>query len=493
MNTILKNVCVLPLVLVLLNACVSPSTPQRSTAQAGEGVCQNNYPSDSFENGFIVLDVLEPKRFGNKEEKIVNPIMCQKDMDKVRELGLQPYSPMFKFGKKAKAKDSVEPWLNKQLDVTKKEDAEKVASILQRYVLEGWFENDKTNSKKNSETHFRENNIRTWCNTPWLNVTEKGREAIHGLTKEFPIRTTSVYTVPADIEKSEDAVTWGIAYFNKPVCDGYVKFFDQQDMIRQMRDNAPNFVGGDGAVSFKLLFNAMKDWRVHMKGQWTSDKLEAYNWWAHVSHARQDDNYNNGDESIRELMNVAHVQMDISLSDKRLKGTNPVLKNWIMTTYYFDPNYTNPYLADMDIPEALKHMRPVGLQYGLNAGETHIFDGSDNNHRPGKFNGGDGTELPYTQTRLNGPVDNIEGSCLGCHAASGMRFNPAPMAETKKPRPQQDRSQFPPMTFMTQKSYVDYISGKGRSGSFDFNMQLDKAMRNFVNSKGEKIHPEAQK
>lgn len=492
-RTFLK--CVLGLSFVA-SACVSPhaSYSARSVSQAGDGVCEHNYPDDSFENGFIVLDVLEPKRFGNQNDKVVQPIMCAKDIAKVKELQLQPFSPMFKFGKAAKPKDRQEPWLGKNLDVRKKADSEKVAKILQRYVYEGWFDSDKTKGKTDSESHFRANNERTWCHTPWLNVTEKGREAIHGLTKEFPIRTTSVYTVPEDIEKNEDAVTWGIAFFNKKVCDGYVKFFDQQDMIRQMRDNAPKFVGGDGAVSFKLLFNAMPDWRRHMAGQWTgANGLEAYNWWTHVSHARQDDKVKNGDESIRQLMNVAHVQLDISLSDSRLLGTSSVLKHWLMTTYYFDPSYNNEFLADMDIPEALKHMRPVGLQFGLNAGESHIFEGSHNNHRPGKANGGDGTELPYAETRLNGPVDNIEGSCLGCHAASGLRFNPGPMGELKKPRPEQDRSQFPPMTFMNNKQYADYISDARRTGGFDFNMQLDKAMRNFVNSKGTKIHPEAQK
>lgn len=497
MNPFTKNIIFALLALSTLANCVSPNSSSRSVSQvAGTGVCENNYPVDAFENGFIILDVLEPQRFGEKKDKVIQPIMCQKDMDKVRELNLQQFSPIYRFGKAPKPKDNIEPWLGQKFDVRKKEDAEKVAKILQKYVYEGWFEKDKSKGKTNYEVHFRENNQRSWCHTPWLNVTEKGREAIHGLTKEFPIRSTSVYEVPEDIAKKEDAVTWGVGFFNKKVCDGYVKFFDQQDMIRQIRDNAPSFAGKDGSVSFKLLFNAMPDWRRHMAGQWTSPSgLEAYHWWAHASHSRQDDKTTatNPDESIREIINVAHVQMDIGLGDSRLAGTDPVLKNWLMTTYYFDPKYYNEFLKDMDIPEPLKHMRPVGLQYGLDAGATHIFDGAENNHRPGKAYGGDGTELPYTNTRLNGPVDNIEGSCLGCHASAGMRFNPAPMAETLKPRKDQDRSQFPPMMFMTTKQFQDYTSDPRRSGSFEFNMQLDKAMRNFVNSKGDKIHPENQK
>lgn len=233
-----------------------------------------------------------------------------------------------------------------------------------------------------------------------------------------------------------------------------------------------------------------------MKRQWTSGagNQEAYNWWAHVSHARQDDGKTPKDESIRQLMNVAHVQMDISLRDSRLKGTIPLLKNWIMTTYYYDPNYTNKALVDMKIPEALKHMRPVGLQFGLDAGQSHIFPGAKNNHIPPDYakaplNADLPPELDHLKTRLNGPVDNIQSSCLGCHAAAGMRFNAGLMRRTIKN---------PPMTFMSNQQYADYrktLASGGTAGDFDFNMQLDKAMRNFVNRnrpKNEKME-EAQK
>ncbi|MCC6137479.1 MAG: hypothetical protein IT287_02525, partial [Bdellovibrionaceae bacterium] len=233
--SLIRNIILATLAAFVLSNCVSPQNAPRSISQVpGAGVCEHNYPQDAFENGFVILDVLEPTRFGKKEGQVINPIMCQKDFDKVRELNLKPFSPIYTFGKAAKPKDKDEPWVGKKLDVRNKEDAEQVAKILQKYVYEGWFEKDKTKGKIDFENHFRENKLRSWCHTPWLNVTEKGREAIHGLTKEFPIRTTSVYTVPEDIAKGEDAVTWGVGFFNKKVCDGYVKFFDQEDMIRQM-------------------------------------------------------------------------------------------------------------------------------------------------------------------------------------------------------------------------------------------------------------------
>jgi len=500
-----------------------PSDLQNLIPEGGLGVEENgelkceplvypavNYPVDTYAIGFILLDVLNEYRYNSKknEPQIVCPMMYADDMAKAKELGLEQFKPLYSFKPDAKPKDAEEPWLNQDLDITKKADAEKLVNILQRYVYEGWFANDTTPGKMDYEKHFRQNTDRTWCNTPWLNLTEKGREAIHGLTKEFPIAPTSVYDVPSDIYNEnpliEKAVTWGISYFNRKVCLEYDKFFhmatydkslsDHEEGIANMIESRkPKFDSGDGALSFKLLFNAMENWQDRMKGQWTSEdgSIAAYNWWSHVSHVRNDDKVSTGDESLRKLMNVAHVQMDISFRDSRIKGTKDSLKNWIMTTYYYDPNYINPYIADMDIPEALKHMRPVGIQYGIDAGESIIFDGARNNHKP------EGEELPFEATRLNGPVDNPKSNCLGCHALSGVNFGLPPMTDKdgnvmldKSGKP---RRQFAPgLGFLTEASYQDYFTRAGK-GSFDFNMQLDKAMRNFSNSKAHKIiFPELQ-
>ncbi len=437
-----------------------------------------NYPEDVYPNGFAILDVLEPTKEG---KNTIQPLMSAEDLQRVKDLKLSPFKPLYNFNALAKDKklDKVEPWLGAKLDISKKEDAEKLAKILQAYVYEGWFKGDKSKDKSNYDSHFRENSERTWCHTPWLNVTEKGREAIHGLTKEFPISTTSVYTIPEEIEKKELAVTWGVGFFNRPICDGYDKFFhpskfdpkikDYEAGIAQaIRERTISFSAGDGAVTFKLLFNAMENWEENMRGQWDG----AYAWNAHVSHARQNDKVSDGDESLRQLMRIPHVQMDIGIKDSRIKGTNPKLKNWAMLTYYYDPSYSgNEMLAGLSIPEALKHMRPVGLQFGLDEGESHIFDGAHNNHRP------KGVELPYNQTRLNGPVDNKASSCLGCHAVAGINFGLV------------DGKRAPPLGFLTQGLYDDFYKQAG-SKSFDFDMQIDKAMRNFSKAKVQKIFPE---
>lgn len=492
--------------LLFMLGCTSPEkhrTPNANDEVKGCG--KINYPSDNFENGFVVLDVTRPTPIG-RSNRMLQPLMCPEDLAKTKALNLKTFDPLFNFketsaveSKKARksSRQNIKemPWVDQNLDVTNKQDAEKLAHMLQRYIFQGWFDADKTKGKTQYDSHFRSNSLRTWCHTPWLNVTEKGREAIHGLTKEFPIRTTHVYTVPKDVEMTEDAVTWGISFFNKPVCNGYADFFHEKNsMLPQITQMRPQFITEDGGLAFKLLFNTMPDWQNKMRGQWTSNSsdLKAYNWWTHVSHARQDDGKTVKDESLRELSNVALVQIDISLKDSRLKGTIPELKNWIMLTYYFDPNHKNEHLADMDIPEPLKYMRPVGLQFGLDAGQSHIFEGARNNHITRRVNLGDSLppELDRNNTRLNGPVDNINGSCLGCHAAAGLRFNVGPMTKTSK---------HAPMTFLTNQDYISFLKDMkkhpGITGDFDFNMQLDKAMRNFVNrnrSKKDKIE-EVQK
>lgn len=484
--------------LLFILGCTSAEKNRTPTGNGNADGCGTvNYPQDNFENGFVVLDVLQPTKIGKNSERTLQPLMCPQDLAKAKSLGLKSFDPLFKFkenadvvakkaAKRAKLNIQEMPWVGQNLDVSNKQDAEKLAHLLQRYIFQGWFDADQTKGKTQFDSHFRSNSLRTWCHTPWLNVTEKGREAIHGLTKEFPIRTTHIYTVPRDVEMTENSVTWGISFFNKPTCDGYAEFFNEKNsMLPQITEMRPQFVGKDGSLAFKLLFNTMPDWQNQMQGQWSNKAgdLKTYNWWTHVSHARQDDGKTAEDESIRKLANVGLVQIDISLKDSRLKGTNPILKNWIMLTYYFDPNHKNEHLADMDIPEPLKYMRPAGLQFGLDAGQSHIFEGAINNHLTQRVPLGQPLppELDRNNTRLNGPVDNINGSCLGCHAAAGLRFNVGPMTKTSKNAP---------MTFLTTDDYVAFLKNMKKhpnvTGDFDFNMQLDKAMRNFVNRNREK-------
>jgi len=437
-----------------------------------------------------MLDVLTPVPYNLRElNKIVNPVMTPEDLAKVHAAKLTPFHPLYDFNAPAKSLDTDEPWLGLNLDVTKIQDAEKLVKILQRYVYQGWFEKDQSPDKSDYNNHFRENPYRTWCQTPWLNVTEKGREAIHGLTKEFPLTSSPAFKVPEEIDKNGLAYSWGLAFYNRRFCEVYDQFFRPRNTLsfqdsegklaEQIRNHSINIKAKDGSVNFKLLFSAMQDWREQMKDQWQG----AYNWDAHVStNHKVIPGSAELDQSRRSIMNIPHIQMDVGFKDSRIAGTRDELNYWVMMTFYYDPTYSgNELLNDLNIPEPLKYMRPVGLQYGINAGESHIFPGAKNNHRP------NGVELPYTATRLNGPIDSSPTSCMGCHSQSGISFGLYPQADGK--------AVFAPwFGFLTQQDYDHFLSPEMGTGvSFDFNMQLDEAMKNFAKAKANRIFPASHK
>lgn len=385
------------------------------------------------------------------------------------------YQATYKSGE-AKIKDSDEPWLG--LDVTDEKQAEELALIMQKYVYEGWIKEVELKDKENSAVHFKHNRERTWCAIPWMNYIEglddaerKGRDLVHGLTKEFPIADSVAYpNIPfrpeiESIDRTTGAIqyregtkdpdsfsSYGVAYFNRPNCDFFETIFGNEDepkdpiewlnRRKQVRgDEAQSsYETPDGSVSFKMLFTTLQSEESKDDSHAVYPSLkEAYQWVAHVSTHRE--------KTPRIVQKVSHVQMDIAIKDSRLKNlmaaqgaTHPDdVIPWAMLTYYFDPQYTNPIfdsrskirLSDEEIakaPEGLKHMRPIGLQYGLDKGNSVIFyvDGlglAANNHKlpPSETGSQPVPGQAFMDTRLNGPADNPESSCLGCHAASGYR------------------------------------------------------------------------
>jgi hypothetical protein len=96
--------------------------------------------------------------------------------------------------------------------------------------------------------------------------------------------------------------------------------------------------------------------------------------------------------------------MDIAVKGKGLIGSRPENNNWVMMTYYFDRAYTNndPDFASFLPP--LRHMRPMGVQFGFAANQSMVFDGARTNSQPGF---------------LSGPADSAKVSCLSCHATAG--------------------------------------------------------------------------
>ena len=348
------------------------------------------------------------------------------------------YRGLYDFDAPAKEADSVAPWIKEDgsvMDVTNATEALELAQKMQRYVYEGWFDGV---AKMDTDKHFKSNSYRTWCSTPWLNVnTEKGRDAIHGLTKEFPLEPEAIrekYYPELVIEKYAKT-SWGVAYFNKPTCDMYGRVFGTPENPKEptlpttpeaLAQRKRDFRVGEGAVSFKLLFSTVTS-DEYVKADGSQPFKKAYSWNAYISaqSSRPSD-----PPKPRQLIPATHIQMDIAIrSEKLVEKHNSKLDGkdrsapWVMLTYYFDPDYQAKHLDGLGLPEGFEHMRPLGVQFGLGRGESVIFQGSKNNEEiddfaPKNLAQFENGEVPAEAIgqRLNGPADNPKSSCLGCHA-----------------------------------------------------------------------------
>jgi hypothetical protein len=274
------------------------------------------------------------------------------------------------------------PW--KGMSVESAEGQKKLAQLLLDYAYEGMV----TGAASPDAILYPERNTkRYWCNMPWLNVGESGREAIHGLTRERALGASPMY--PSATFGSD----WGVGFYNGQGCRGIASVFGTRSSPKASPQYRRSAWGGDlayfpdASVAVKFLFTtadfpALKGTHV-MK--------------ANVTHERG--------ETKRRIQPVRLVQIDIAVRDSSIRGARKELDYWVMTTYYYDPSYRSPS-AVAGIPEGFRHMRPQGIQLGLGKPpkDSVTFPGS-------LANGIEG--------RLNGPADNPKGSCLGCHATAG--------------------------------------------------------------------------
>lgn len=294
---------------------------------------------------------------------------------------------------KAFTKPEDRPWLG--MDLRDEKQRVQFSIMMQKYFYEGMANQNAKNPNMNFIASKNKN--RFWCHTPWMHVGISGREAVHGLTKELDLSPSKTNPVFANATPGSD---WGVAYFNAPGCRTLEKVFGSMNQPLSDPD-FKNVVFEQGTVIVKILFTtanfpAIKD---------------AYTWKANTSEPGLVE---------RSIRDVRHIQMDITVKDASLQGSNAVLGNTVMTGYYYDPNYSfdkdlkpivneeNPLKKIARLPKSLLKMRPMGVQTGFESPETS----TDTVIFPGAFANG-------SKGRMNGPADNPRTSCLGCHGAAG--------------------------------------------------------------------------
>jgi len=243
-------------------------------------------------SGFLTLDPMTPE-----EEKFSNPELVSNAELLPRYLGKFDFENARKQFEK-ELKEEKLPWIDQSLgysridpsiDLTNKDSALNFAVMMQKYIYEGWFTNNKGNNESRPDWYFHpnRNKHRYWCTMPWMNPGSSGRDAIHGLTKEFPMGPSHAFPVTFDLFKSfrKRKASWGTAYFNSVACQTFEGVFEENknDGFNEPKWRAEeNKIYKKGFVSFKLLFNSMNEKQAETIGV-HNGKEGALRWRAHVS------------------------------------------------------------------------------------------------------------------------------------------------------------------------------------------------------------------
>jgi len=319
--------------------------------------------------------------------------------------------PTFKIrGDFSTAKNSTDfetrPW--KGMNLQDPIEAQKFSVLMLAYFYSGMATQDSRNVNNNfiaanDTQHY-------WCHMPWLNQGNAQREAIHGMTMERPLQKSDIYPL------ATRGADWGIGFYNAQGCKTMNEIFGSVEAPKEVPNWSKGVLWEDGTVSVKTLYTTAKF--KALKG--------SFIWQANVA---------GPNESERSVQDVSMIQIDIAVKDSTLKGVNPAINNWMMTSYYYDADYDmQKHAADLGyastinpliekIPSkmrAILKMRPIGVQTGFgepSTGQSLIFAGSKTHQEKG---------------RLNGPADNPKSSCMGCHATAGTGMPMAPGLETNE-------------------------------------------------------------
>jgi hypothetical protein len=256
-----------------------------------------------------------------------------------------------------------------------------------------------------------ENNLENrWFHMPWQHYGPKGREGIHGLTKEAPVQARQL----AWSQTYSEGQTYAVGFYNE--YGGYTigqVWKDHKRPDLKMKIEFPV-----GTIVCKVLF-------VDVPPDQVPSLIHPLQWQGYITK-----NFQSVDRSIRDL---SLIQMDIMVRHRSAPF------GWLFGTYQYN--------GARNMKNRWENLVPVGLQWG---NDPSIRDDASNPH-PVKtvinkklketVINADAQELPPTHLgwngRLNGPVDNPMSSCMSCHmtAATPQLRQNSPLFENNPPAP----------------------------------------------------------
>lgn len=247
-------------------------------------------------------------------------------------------------------------------------------SSLLKYAYEG---------NLNANWQPENNKVRRWYHAPWMHWGDRGREFVHGLTRQ---RTAH----PGELHPKQTPYfqNWSVSMYNAP--GGYVL---GQVWKNPESPNPSAALFPDGTVVVQLHFTGA-----------TIDQVpylaNTMQWQAHVHEPVKD-------STRRIIRTLRLIQIDVAVRDSRADDTT----GWVFATFVYDGN------APGNTP--WERMVPVGLMWGNDPGVTPEMVAKGRKLTETWINPdvGPPQHLGWAG-RLSGPVDKPQSSCLSCHSTA---------------------------------------------------------------------------
>ena len=275
------------------------------------------------------------------------------------------------------------PWLSHDFQT----HAPAYMSAVLDYVFEGNTEVDWV---------LQDNKVRAWFHAPWMHLGSRGREPLHGLTRERGSRWHELG--PAQVRRTNN---WAVGFYNARGAYSIGQMWAAPGAPDSSKAQFPV-----GTVSAKLLFTDATD----LEAPFLSSPAQL-EWAAKI------------DRQSPTPTVLRLLQLDVAVRDSRADG----FTGWLFGTFVFDNSSGGATYRD--------NLVPVSLQWGNDPGFT------DSDYRSGArpVEGWVSPEIlgKFTHRppegdfgylgRANGPVDSPFSSCLGCHGrAVDTRGGPGP-------------------------------------------------------------------
>lgn len=327
-----------------------------------------------------------------------------------------------------------QPWRDASFDplfdpatdqATKTQLAQDYAWAVMEYIQEG----NIGSGDVEADWTLCDNAVRKWYHMPYQTYDVlSGREFVHGLTREAPVKFSLQIASRADSSAVLASTMWAVAFFNPTAAYTLGTVWQTDGRARVPTDTTPTVSFAEGSVVGKLLFNTLSDTQFPILRNMPA-------WTANISAPSFCPFKGSMPEESRECpravaeQGVLLLQFDIAVKDSRARGTE-----WVYGTFVADGQ------RKADEPEPWNRISALGLMWGNDTppdgghAQTYPRDPRQNGFMEevifwdvvDMLNEVGGSSIPQRpghlgcNGRLNGPADNANSSCMSCHGTASV-------------------------------------------------------------------------